>query len=891
MASKTPLQIAQELDDLGLNVFPARFRGKATIVKWQQFQDARTTGRLAQWFSGNTQRNFWIMTGHTSGVVVLDCDDDTAERYWREDMGLADVMDRTACVKTVKGHHYYFLVEPNDRVASWSQHPTTEEPDLPSFDVRAENTGVIAPPSVHETGVVYEWVRPLQAALPLPDALRGRRGSGSGPAAASRAAGAGTGGGTRSMLSKLLEKPGSGGWNNWLVRVAGHYAKQFHNARDAYDVHCRMAFRMLQDGAADPMSEKDFLKTIESAWKMEHENNPQRDASETTGWLVAGDHCLMTQVVKAGKKDDEPTFELGEYADFDLRATGVVEDDESLRVYDVEILRKRQRDSRQAILPASVLADSRKLNAWLAEFGVTVIPPETMWPRVGSVPARITRYLESQDPPRFAVVDCLGWDGAGGGFVAHEGVIRADGMHGFQGLRPHPKLRGWAPYRYGMADEQIAQETLREILTFHDETVCSVFGAWWAACLLKPQIHEVASQFPFMALEAPSESGKTTGFFALMLELNGNTQGQVSPTKAALRDAISGHQSGIVWLDDLDDPTFLYELLRQATGEGSVSKKGEDRTSQAVVRLVAPICVSGEALGLGDQKALLDRAVAVKVPSPVGRRSLKDANRPQWDDIVALRQRFPAHEGGLTQVAGTLVSLALRHQDELLGGIRELRPRDAGRWGDKIAIVRAGARLLDAMAGTGTEHSDRVDAWAATQVDTGSENTLTMKLIPRALAAWNWPSRPEPSEGPRGVATPVFVEKKPGGDSVLWFNAAFLATWWYQFNGGRVSLRTETEEALIQQARALKLGGAMGIGRKQWRLGQGRDASGKAVYWRIDGSLAESILDRAAGNGGVSTMGELVVDTGVGTGVDTPLTLPQINGLGLSMSPNPDLLD
>jgi len=91
---------------------------------------------------------------------------------------------------------------------------------------------------------------------------------------------------------------------------------------------------------------------------------------------------------------------------------------------------------------------------------------------------------------------------------------------------------------------------LDEVLTYHDETVTSVFGAWWAACLLKPQIEVATSLFPFVAIEAPSESGKTNGFFQMMTQLNGNTRGETQPTKAALRDMAAAHRNGIVWVDD-----------------------------------------------------------------------------------------------------------------------------------------------------------------------------------------------------------------------------------------------------------------------------------------------------------------------------------------------------
>lgn len=852
------LDAARQLDEWGLNVLPARERTKAPLLpNWKQYQDERTSDRLATWFGPGSSRNYWIATGHISRVVVLDIDNPKAETYWRDQMGLAEQMDQTACVQTSEkspgwhGHHYYWLIGPSERVASWSSHPTDDYPDLPSFDVRGEGTGVIAPPSLHESGYRYQWVRTMEHALPLPDALRGAERS----KKAGSVGGVGGGvvqGGGRSMLAALLAKPPGGdgtGRNQWLSKIAGHYAKQFRSFEDAYRAHCEIANSLM----GTPLDKREFNKTIESIWRSEQENHDERDASEDTGYLVAGDHCLMVQC--AAGKGEERQVELQEWADFDIRALGVVEDEEASRVYSVEVLRKRRMDSREALLDARVLADPKTLSAWLAEFGCTVIPPEAMWPKSGSISARLTRYLESQDPPRFAVAESLGWSEKGGGFVTHEGVIRDDGIHGFSGVKPHPRLRNWAPFKYGMADEAETRAVLEQVLTFHYPDVCSVFGAWWAACLLKPQIQAMSSLFPLMALEAPSESGKTTGFFALMLQLNGNARGQTIQTVAAMRDSISANQSGIVWIDDVDDPQALFELLRSATGGGSISKKAEDRTRQVTVELTSPICITGETVGLDGQKAMIDRSIVLEVQSPVDRRSLSDPDRLQWDDIKAMMAQHPLHDGGLTNYAGTLVALALRQMPHL-PALRTLRVA-GGRWGDKIAILRLGARILDGIltgdtSGDG-EHSRRVDAWAGLQSDLGAENSLTMKILPTCLRLTSEPDHPEPPEHEGQVPTPAFVIAHPDRVShhddgpAVWFSPVLLADWWSRHQHGRIVVRTETADAFAQQARALGLGGSRGVDRKQWKM---RGTNSKAYYWRITGALAQRVLDRARGGDG-----------------------------------------
>lgn len=807
------LTAARQLADWGFNVLPAR--GKAPAVTWQKFQDQRTDGMLELWFGGSREYNYWSPCGRISGVVVLDVDNRAAEEYWYARIG--DLMDATACVQTSKGHHYYFRLLPDQAGRSWGQHD-----DELSFDVRGEGTGVIVPPSVHESGHVYEWVRdPSQGLVDLPEALFGPESGSEGGGGAS----------VRSVLAELLSHPPTGensGRNDWLAHVAGHYAKLYRSMPDAYEAHCRMAHSQLDT----PLDDAEFTKTVESIWRKENQKPEQvwraEECTHETGWLVSGGDYLLT----LSKRGNET--ELEQWSDFDVVATGIAQRDDVL-TYDILLRRHNQHDEVETLLPASVLANPQRLASWLANHGVGILAPQGELRNLGSRTDRIHRYLQSQNPPAFEVVDALGWNGFG--FVCHEGIITAAGLEPFDRVRPDPALRNRAPHTYGFTEPEQARAVLNQVLTFHDETVCSVFGAWWAAALLKPQLAKLTSLFPFMALEAPSESGKTTGYFSLMLQLAGDQHGQLNPTWAALRDMVASHQSGIVWIDDLDDPARLMELLRQSTGEGGLVKKGDDNFSQVEVKLVSPVVISGEALNLHGQKALADRAVQLEVPSPVNRRSLHDSDKLQWDDILDLRKVYP----DLTVFAGNMVQMALASADESLRDFRDLR-QGGGRFGDKIAVLQVGARLLSAMTGD-LIHIERVSEWAREAVTVGNENALTLKLIPAALAQLDWPTKISSAEG-RWPATCVFVK----GEHV-WFSPAFLARWWSELNHGRVEMRTETTEALSQQAKSLGLGGQKHVDRRPFRIGSFGD--NKSSYWRLPLELSEMVLRRSRGEADV----------------------------------------
>jgi hypothetical protein len=867
----TSLKVALALREAGLQVFPAKYKDKIPLVKWKQYiEEPAEDSMVDRWFRNRQHLNYWVMTGRNSGYVVIDCDTKEGEEWWSARLDLT----QAACVKTSKGHHYWFKIpddwDPSKKIESWSVHPRKEDGHNISFDLRADDTGVIVPPSVHETGFVYEWVVPLEDAADAPPSLLDGTIRRDAPVATGDAGAGvpGTGGVTRSMLSRLLAQPPGGegsGRNDWLARVAGHYAKTYHNAEDLFEAHCLAANRMM----GDPLDEAEFRKTIDSVWKGEHERNQHRAVDSSCGYLVSGNTQLLCQVVV--RRGEDKDYDFVEYADFDLHAKGVMQDEASRRTYWAEIVRKKRDGSGDVeridvILRAETLGDDRAFRKFLAGYACTIVPPDNMWPKVGSPGIRIQRYLESQRPPVVEISPALGYHAKavkdGGGYITHDGVITATGLVDLNSslVRADPRLKagGTAPHEYGFRDnEVVASQLLAEVLTFHDEHVTSVFGAWWAACLLKPQIEDRTSLFPFMAIEAPSESGKTNGFFEMMTQLNGNTRGETQPTKAALRDMAAAHRNGIVWVDDLDDPAYLMELLRAATSGGSLTKMGEDRESVKNTKIVSPIVISGEALGLGTQKALVDRAIALKAPSPTSRRSLRDPSRPQWDDVLAVRESYP---DGLAVMAGWYVQAALGVVDQTIEVLRRGRAGGSGRAADKVAVLRAGACLLDYLTGqespwdgSGT-HATRVEEWLrrgdAVDADgvavTSNENALTLELLPWALREWKFPDKASAGDAYR-PDTPVFIRKAEhdgeeflfGEDSEVWFHCGLLSQAWEREKRGNHEKRTTTESALKDQAEALDCRS------KRIKISQ---SGGRTAYYRkLTGPVAAAVIQRALG--------------------------------------------
>lgn len=530
-------------------------------------------------------------------------------------------------------------------------------------------------------------------------------------------------------------------------------------------------------------------------------------ASRDTGYLIGDGKALRIQCVKADKGGSEAYTQP--WADFDLEAVGrVVEPGGIVRAY-VALLHTGHGAFELVIDPRD-LADERKLRPLLASYDATY---ESDPPNVAGRMApglRLLRYLKSQNAPDARVVPHLGWDEGSQSFVTFSGVIRADGHHDSTepgvGVVADPSLRAFnAQFEYGFdADMDTARAIVREVLTWHDEQTMAVFGAWWTATLLKPQTRRRTSLFPFMVLEASSESGKSTGAWGDLLQLSGYaSKGEVS-TRATFRDKVSVNRSGIVWNDDADDLGALEEILRAATADAAMTKKGADNTTTSRFALVAPILLSGEGFDIASQKALSDRAVLLTPPSPKDRVSLRDPSRPQWLDMQDLR----AEHGNLTRYAGWVVQFALQHADQYLDRLAEAQKRyaSAGRMGDKLATLTAGAWLLDEMAGNGTWAQDLTGAWCDRQSGAYLEgaDSLITKVIPWALREFGVVERKH-GERTRCIRSfgsetypPVLVTDPGTLAASVWVNTGQLAHLWEKHRGGAKE-RTETKEALERQ--------------------------------------------------------------------------------------------
>lgn len=812
---RTGVGHAQYLDSFGFNVLPAGLGQKIPQVTWAEYQHQRTTPQLRQWFKGR-RRNYLVITGSVSRLVVLDLDDQRAEQYWYGVLG--DDLYNTARVKTSKGFHAWWRL-PEGQTAPRN---VSRDDETGKWDLRGEGGLVVAPPSVHASGHVYEWIEGCEPEhiAEVPTALLlalSNTGDAEGPQ-------------VRSMLSDLLGNPpdGTGNRNDWLSRVAGHYASMFSRFKDLYEQHVELANQMM----AEPLDDAEVRKVTESIWRAEHRKLNGPEPSAENGWLYGRDGRLFSWEKIPQTRPAE--YAWLEWADFDLEALGAMTDEHGRVSWRVRVNRA-DGTSVECTLAPSDLGTSQRFSVWMAGYKCSIPVNDHM---KGGITTRILRYLKAQNPPEYQEARWLGWH-KDQGFVTKDGVITKDGKQGFSQVAPSEHLLD-QPWDYGMGDFHTARELLSEVLTFHDETVTAVYGAWWAACLLKPQIQSAAGgMFPIMALEAPSESGKTTGFFGLMMELAGFTGTQGSYTRAAVQSALSVHANGPVWTDDMTDTSDLNEIIRQAAFGGSRTKKDADRHSQINEVFRAPWVLTGEALnGLDTAKALRDRVISLDVPSPTGRMSKHDPNRTQWSDIEALREQFR-----LQEYSGTFVQQALKWMEKKGNAptvaIPRLRVEGTDRRATKLAVIRYGARLLKHLSGEDWVVA-LVDQWTAelgVLQEGDNDDALLLTVLPVVLRGYGVPeSAGLDANGP----IPVFRDEETG--SIL-FNIPALADAFARHQRsimGKVEPHIHSPGALQRQVKSLGLDSERH--RKQVRIPR---TNKNVRYWVLPREISERVLLRS----------------------------------------------
>lgn len=150
---KSTLNEALELLDRGWAVIPILAETKRPAVKWGHYCDTLTLpteDEVTEWFERWPEASIAVITGPLSGLVIVDCDNETA---------LAEAtrlgMTRTPIkVRTRKGWHFYFKFPDGDE---WIKNRVggdgndVDWPRCDGLDLRGSKGYAVAPPSKNYT--------------------------------------------------------------------------------------------------------------------------------------------------------------------------------------------------------------------------------------------------------------------------------------------------------------------------------------------------------------------------------------------------------------------------------------------------------------------------------------------------------------------------------------------------------------------------------------------------------------------------------------------------------------------------------------------------------------------------------------------------------------------
>jgi hypothetical protein len=151
---------AVALAQRGWYVFPVAPRGKTPTLKRGMLGASTDPGLVAAWWELRPTANIGVSCG-PSGLLVVDLDSEDAVHRWTDLAALHDGHPKTLVARTGKGYHVYFTGKGRStasRIAS-------------GIDTRSGGGYVIAPPSLHGSGVVYRWLDPSREPVPAPEWL------------------------------------------------------------------------------------------------------------------------------------------------------------------------------------------------------------------------------------------------------------------------------------------------------------------------------------------------------------------------------------------------------------------------------------------------------------------------------------------------------------------------------------------------------------------------------------------------------------------------------------------------------------------------------------------------------------------------------------------------
>jgi putative DNA primase/helicase len=198
----------------GFLVLPVARAGKNPLIKDWPDLATHDHQQLRDWWLQWPDANIGIATGSRAGLIAVDVDGPEGLASLGELERQIPELRRTLTSRTGSGGIHLLY-----RTPQGMQFGNSTKRLAPGIDIRAERGQIVAPPSLHSSGRLYEWVNDLPIA-PIPNCLIGLLSGerSSSPSVAMRAEGG---------LGSLMQK---GSRNNGLIQLVGFLRQKGVNA-------------------------------------------------------------------------------------------------------------------------------------------------------------------------------------------------------------------------------------------------------------------------------------------------------------------------------------------------------------------------------------------------------------------------------------------------------------------------------------------------------------------------------------------------------------------------------------------------------------------------------------------------------------------------------------
>ena len=184
----------------GWSVIPIKPRSKLPLVNWRDFEHRRASdNEIQRWWKSFPDAEIAVITGRISNIFVVDVDTyrgGNPRNVW--DSHPSDLI-----VQTGRGGYHLYYQHSGEQVTTFAGEN--------GIDVRGDGGYVIVPPSVHENGNAYAWVRTGTIGSSFAVDRNPAATSGSEPA-------------NEKWMEQALKGVGEGNRNDICSRLAGYFA-------------------------------------------------------------------------------------------------------------------------------------------------------------------------------------------------------------------------------------------------------------------------------------------------------------------------------------------------------------------------------------------------------------------------------------------------------------------------------------------------------------------------------------------------------------------------------------------------------------------------------------------------------------------------------------------